>query len=247
MAQYRAIHTKVIQSFDFNEMPDDFTRLTWVLLPLGVDSEGRGIYNGSWIKSKLYPMRDDITGARILEAMEYYIVHGMVVRYSVDGRDYFYIVNFKKYQRGLEKETKSVIPTPELVESNSGVSQELVESNSSLNANANTNTNANADADAGSSGDLLTAFASITHLPIPAIKAIRDTWITELAQLQGKGVDANIMRRAVKEITDKSDYQITAPHSIFKACDVVLARQKRKHDDGYVPASATEFAGAVIR
>ena len=53
MPKYRQLHTKIIDSFDFNEMPDDFTRVTWMLLTLGLDSEGRGIDNMAWVKSKI--------------------------------------------------------------------------------------------------------------------------------------------------------------------------------------------------
>lgn len=42
MPKYRKLWIKTVESHDINEMPDDFTRLLWVLLPLGLDSEGRG-------------------------------------------------------------------------------------------------------------------------------------------------------------------------------------------------------------
>lgn len=112
MVQYRALHAKVIQSFDFNEMPDDFTRLTWLLLPLGVDCEGRGIFNAAWVKAKLFTLRDDVPSERVLAALDWFASRGMIAIYSVDGRQYFYLTNFKTYQRGLDKEAKSVLPPP---------------------------------------------------------------------------------------------------------------------------------------
>ena len=133
MAQYRALHTKITQSFDFNEMPDDFTRLMWALMPLALDSEGRGIFNSSWLRSKLFPLREDVTAKQIMAAMEWMIGRGMIVPYEVEGRQYFYSPTFKSYQRGLEREAASVLPSPELVESRSGVGQELVTSNSCSN------------------------------------------------------------------------------------------------------------------
>lgn len=112
MPPYRKLHTQVTQSFDFNEMPDDFTRCLWLLLPLGLDCEGRGIYNSSWIKSKLMPLREDVDGERIYSAMQWYADREMIVRYSVEGRDYFYIPSFKKFQGDTRKEAKSILPAP---------------------------------------------------------------------------------------------------------------------------------------
>ena len=130
MPQYRKIYTKITQSFEFNDMPDDFTRLLWTLLPLGLDCEGRGIYHGSWIKSKIMPLRDDVTTEKIMTAMSLFAKNKMIVVYSTGGHDYFYIPTFKKYQTGTERETKSILPEP--VVSNSRVTQELVESNSGV-------------------------------------------------------------------------------------------------------------------
>lgn len=129
MPQYRKLHTKVTQSFDFNEMPDDFTRCLWLLLPLALDCEGRGIYNASWIKAKLMPLREDIDNSPILAAMEWFTNRMMIEVYSVDRRKYFLIPTFKQYQTGTEKETKSILPAPPS-DNHSIPTQELVESNS---------------------------------------------------------------------------------------------------------------------
>lgn len=97
------------------------------------------------------------------------------------------------------------------------------------------------------SSDIIT-FCEITQLPIPAIKAVRDTWLEQLTDLKAKGVTENIIRRACKELTEKGTYRITSPKSIIKACDVVLAEKKRKSADGYVPMSGNpEYAGIVNR
>jgi DnaD/phage-associated family protein len=104
MPKYRQLHTKILDSFDFNEMPDDFIRVTWVLLPLILDSEGRGIYNFDWVKAKMYPLRNNITGADIQDVL------------------YFYVPTFKQYQQGTQKEAKSLLPSPpELLQSYSRV------------------------------------------------------------------------------------------------------------------------------
>jgi hypothetical protein len=126
MPKFRALHTKIIDSFDFNEMPDDFHRVTWILLPLILDCEGRGIDNPAWIKSKMYPLRLDVTAGQISSVFDWLADHQMIVRYTVKGRRYFYVPTFKAYQKGTEKEAASVLPTPDLLQTNSGVTTEQV-------------------------------------------------------------------------------------------------------------------------
>lgn len=160
MPRFRSVHTKILESFDFNDMPNDFTRLLWVLLPLVLDGEGRGFYNFSWIKSKIFPIREDISEKQIKNAMNWFANRknhennlGMIEIYSVDGHEYFYVPTFKIYQRGLEKEASSYIPDPQL-QSNSGVTLEQLQSKSPLNTYTNTNANANANANAQSDSEL---------------------------------------------------------------------------------------------
>jgi hypothetical protein len=114
-----------LDSFDFNELPDDFARLCWLLLPLILDSEGRGIYAMPWLRSKLFPIRDDVKLDQLQSVFDCFITRRMVIVYEVDGRQYFYIPSWKTYQSGTQKEAASVLPAPlELVQSNSGVEPE---------------------------------------------------------------------------------------------------------------------------
>lgn len=127
MPKYRQLHTKIIDSFDFNEMPNDFTRVVWLMLPLILDCEGRGIGSMAWVKSKLFPLREDVTNAQLQAAFDCFSNKGMIIFYQVEGHSYFYIPTFKTYQSGTQKESKSVLPDPpELLQSNSGVSKEQV-------------------------------------------------------------------------------------------------------------------------
>jgi hypothetical protein len=133
MPKYRQIHTKIIDSFDFNEMPDDFTRLVWVLLPLILDSEGRGIANAAWIRSRMFPLRNDVSDEQLRSAFVWFLEHKMVIEYQVGERSYFYVPSFKKYQVHTERESPSNLPdplTPELVQTYSGVTPELLRTNS---------------------------------------------------------------------------------------------------------------------
>jgi hypothetical protein len=127
MPKYRQLHTKIIDSFDFNEMPDDFTRVVWMLLTLILDSEGRGIDNMAWVKSKMFPLRDDVTSEKLCASFKWFEEHSMIQRYEVKGRRYFYIPTFKQYQSGTQKEAVSLLPCPlELLQTCSGVSTDEV-------------------------------------------------------------------------------------------------------------------------
>lgn len=141
MPQWRKLHTKTVDSIDLTEMPDDFTRLTWVMLPLILDRCGRGIDNASWVRSKVHPMRDDVKVEQVQAALDWYGSRGMIERYEVGGRHYFHIPTWQTYQGNTEREAESVIPGPdggndygkesqEDDESESGASQEQVESES---------------------------------------------------------------------------------------------------------------------
>lgn len=148
MPTYRKLHTKILDSYDFAEMPDDFTRVFWMLLIVVADSEGRAIDNPSWLRSRMFPLRSDVDAAQIEKTLSWLAQRGMIVRYQAEGRGYFYVMKFKEYQSGTEREAKSTLPappkevsaTPEQVMSNSGVNQELpgpavsVSVNESVNA-----------------------------------------------------------------------------------------------------------------
>ena len=146
MPKYRKLHTKVIESLDVNELPDDFSRLMWVLLPLALCREGRGLDNPSWLKSKIFPLRIDVTLEQVQETMDCFAKRGMVEYYQVEGRGYFHVPTFHKYQGNTVKEAESDYPPPpeqdaqeteasqEQVGSNSGASQEQGESKSATDS-----------------------------------------------------------------------------------------------------------------
>ena len=170
MPRYRKLHTKTLESLDINDMPNDFTRLFWTLLPLVLCREGRGIDSAHWLKSKLFPLREDVTPGQVGEALNWCMQRGMIAPYTVDGRDYFYVPSFHKYQGNTTKEAESDYPPPpELVESQSGVSQEEVKSKSATEADAICNMQySNADAEAVSDA-AVAALESIGMGQIPTV------------------------------------------------------------------------------
>lgn len=112
MPTWRKLYQKTTESLDINDLPDDFTRLLWVLLPLGLDREGRGLDNPSWIKAKLMPLRTDVSLDQIALAVDCLAQRGMIQRYQVDGRGYFLIPTWHKYQGDTSREAASILPPP---------------------------------------------------------------------------------------------------------------------------------------
>ena len=113
MTTYRKVYTKILESKDIRNMPDDFTRLTWTYLILIVDREGRALDDLVYLRCKLYPRREDVTTAMVSSAMSWFADHGMIRRYGVKDECYFYIVNFVKYQGDTRRESASIYPPEE--------------------------------------------------------------------------------------------------------------------------------------
>lgn len=131
MPQFRKLHSKISDSFDLNDMPDDFHRLLWTWLPLALCKEGRGIYHGGWIKSKVMPLREDKTTQDIIDVMEYFARTGLIVKYDVSGREYFYVPTWHKHQN-TKRDGASQHPCPVDMSDDSRAGHEEVASGSSL-------------------------------------------------------------------------------------------------------------------
>lgn len=112
MPLWRKLHSKIVDSPDVNDMPDDFTRLLWALLPLQLDSAGRGLDNPAWIRSKVFPLREDVTVEMVDAAMEWYARRRMIERYSANGRAYFWVPTWHKHQGKCDRESPSNYPAP---------------------------------------------------------------------------------------------------------------------------------------
>ena len=160
MPQWRKLPIRKTLDMDLNEMPDDLTRLLWVMLPLGLDREGRAMDNAAYIKSKVLPLREDVTLAQISDALNWYAAHGLIVRYTVKGRRYFYQRDFAEEQGDTHKETESEFPAPDLAESNAGPTPELVQTKSGptpelvqTKSGADSDSDSDSDADADSDSD----------------------------------------------------------------------------------------------
>ena len=130
MPQWRKLHTKTTESWTLNEMPDDFHRLLWLLLPLISCREGRGQADPSWIKARALTLRGDVTIEDVSQAMDFYQQAGIIKRYLVNGRQYYVITNWEKHQGNTSKEAESIypVPTDESFEDYSRLTPDLLQS-----------------------------------------------------------------------------------------------------------------------
>ena len=187
MPQWRKLHTKATESLDINDMPDDFHRLLWVMLPLGLDREGRGLDNPAWIKAKIMPLRVDVSVEMIQAAMSWYANRGMVKRYVVDGRAYFFVPTFHVYQGGTMKEAvSSYPPPPNQVCGDSGVSPDLLQTNSEpspdpLQTNSGTDSDSDSDSDVDAE-ETQTQTARARRAPALSSSSSKPTWTQVLAR-----------------------------------------------------------------
>jgi hypothetical protein len=116
MPQWRKLWTKALDSDDVNDMPDDFTRLLWLMLPLVLDREGRIADKAALVRSRVFPLRNDVSLEAVDAALEWYAERGMIRRYCVDGRRYLFIPTWHKHQGPCEREAESNYPAPPEVE-----------------------------------------------------------------------------------------------------------------------------------
>ena len=132
MPKYRQLHTKLVDSLDVAAMPDDFTRLFYITLIVVLDSKGRAIDNPAWLRSKAFPLREDVELKQIKAAMDWFEERKLIVRYEIEGNKYFYCPSFLKLQSGLDNELRSTLPEPpqELLRSDSEVTPESLSSDS---------------------------------------------------------------------------------------------------------------------
>lgn len=233
--KYRQIPTKTPESFDFNEMPTDFARLFWLMLPICLDREGRGVDSVQWLRSKLFPIREDDISELIAETLDWLEARKMIVRYQVDGRRYFYSVNFKKYQSGTDKEAPSYLPappeippTPEPVRSQSGVTPDEVRVNTiQCNADASASAASDPDLDGVSYRDLEIAFRDSTGIfpPIGSVKSM-ERWVKAFKELEGQRATPEEIVGTIEDMRDRS-LNIAGPWSIINGLNIY--RSKNNH------------------
>ena len=244
MPKYRQLHTKIIESFDFNEMPDDFTRVVWMLLFLTVDSEGRGVDNMAWVKSKLFPLRTDVQLEQLAAAFAWLAARQMIVRYEAHGRRYFFVPTFKNYQSGTQKEADSLLPAPDPLQTSSGATPALVVVAESASASESVY-ESESESESGEieeidklpdnppdDGDpefslipLSKAFVEAAGLP--ELSGGAQKYTEALVEMRNKGVQPEDLRQGIQELRAKN-YTIVSPHSCVTAAINCMGKRKGK-------------------
>ncbi len=77
-----------------------------------LDREGRGRYNDTWVRSKIFPLRNDVTDEQVCLAMGWLYTRRMIIPYQSNGRSYFHVPSFPRYQGDTSKEAESYYPPP---------------------------------------------------------------------------------------------------------------------------------------
>lgn len=246
MPKYRKTWTKTLDSFDFNEMPDDFTRVVWLLLPLILDSEGRGIDLPAWVCSKMFPLRQ-VDAGQVAAALDYFESRGMITRYKVAGRSYFHLPNWTAYQSGTEKEAASVLPPPpDQLSTNSLPTLDQVQTKFMLNESASASVNE-------SVSDSLTDEPEFVSTPQTRMSALvsnkinltrentdPDTWDAAINQLVTDGITEADIDTALKYLRLKK-MKIVGAKSIVKACAIAASQRKAEPPKQDAPHYAEVF------
>jgi hypothetical protein len=261
MPQWRKLHTKLIDSSDVNEMPDDFTRLMWVMLFLIVDREGRGLCQPIWIRSKAFPLREDVTLDQVQAAMGWFAQRGMIAIYGMDGREYFEVCSFHRYQN-TARQAESNFPanpsgstaaqepvasksgvTQESVASRSGVTQELVASRSNTDIDIDIDLEIDVDIDVevdesgGIGGEPLSAEfylyeqVFIEETNLPHLFGGPNNWHRAFKKIQQTRASPEDMRQAIREMLSKQ-YTIASPMSLVNPTLTVMSRRRGLPPDG---------------
>jgi hypothetical protein len=177
-------------------------------------------------------MRGDVTVDMIDQAFSYFEDAGLITVYEVDGRWYYHVRNFAKYQGVTIKESQSPYPPPpqDLVKSKSRPTQELVQTNS-VPSQSPMNMNIESEYESESESEsvepfreLFDAFLSATGISElmlvghKAVDEITGKWIPS-------GVSVDEVRSAAKQLQDKG-YNITGPWSLTNTINMIRSGKK---------------------
>jgi hypothetical protein len=132
MPKYRKLHTCTLESLDLAKMPDDFTRLTWLLLPLIMSRDGTTLDHAHFLRSRLYALRPDVTLESMSSAIDWFKEHGLLRGYRVNGCDYLWMPSWGEQQGRSDKEAPSTFPPPPQLGTDSGGAPELPDSHAGV-------------------------------------------------------------------------------------------------------------------
>jgi len=255
MPNYRKTYIKSIESQDINDMPDDFTRLTWLMLPLVLCRDGRGLDNASWLRAKLYPLRDDVTLEMAQAAMDWLAERGMIRRYTVNGRGYFFVPTWYEYQTGTEKEAKSPYPQPpiDLLSTNSRQTTDKEPTRVNVDDYVNASVYASESVSVLNMDDensAITPFmrlseAFVLYSGLPELTGGAPRWTEGIRGLVDIGATPELVKDAIQVLRDKR-YNINGPKSIHNTVINLLGEKRGlqpSNNGGGKPNEPAGFAG----
>jgi len=123
MARIRSIKPEIRLSETVNTWPVE-VRYFWIMLWGYVDDFGKGRDNAKLIVADTYPLDDSVTHEDVSGWLEVLEASKVIQRYTVAGKNYLAVINWKEHQRPSHP-AKSVIPDPPRDSAVSRVSHEV--------------------------------------------------------------------------------------------------------------------------
>lgn len=111
MARKRMISPEIWESQSFGEL-DLLGKVLYIGMISQADDEGRGILSAQLLKSKILPY-DVVRNADVVKALEDIGNKTSTVYYEVNGKSYYYLENWSKWQY-IQKPVPSKFPSPPL-------------------------------------------------------------------------------------------------------------------------------------
>jgi hypothetical protein len=113
MARIRSIKPEFWKSQAIAEH-DFFTRLVFIGLWTYVDDNGVGIDHYRLIAAELFPLEEDLASVArdVRESIARLAAAGRVIRYTVNGKQFLYIVNWTEHQK-IDRPNKPRYPSPD--------------------------------------------------------------------------------------------------------------------------------------
>lgn len=108
MARKRMIDPNIWDSEDFGKL-SDLSKLVFIGLFSLADDEGRGRCNPGYLKSKLFPYKENLRSADIEKTLSEISSNMSVIFYLCDEKQYYSLYNWSTWQK-IDKPTSSKIP-----------------------------------------------------------------------------------------------------------------------------------------
>lgn len=119
MARKRMISPEIWTSQDFSEL-SNFEKIVFISLFSHADDEGRGVAEASFIASATFPFDKNRRDTDIEKALTKIALTMSVRLYSVNGRKYYVMTSWKRWQK-IDKPSKSKLPPPPSVGEGGGI------------------------------------------------------------------------------------------------------------------------------